>query len=417
MIIFIENQKNIYFSYVIKWTQKIELMNDLEALAVDDRWAGLVVLLLADPHLLEGGERGQDGSSDPDGVFALWRGDDLDLHGGRRQGGDFLLHAVGDAREHGGASRHDGVGVQVLADVHVALHDGVVGGLVDAARLHADERWLEHRLWATEALVSDGDDLTVGEFVGLLQGARRGGGGHLLFEVEGDIAELLLDVADDFALGSGGESVTAFGQDLHQEVGQVTAGQIETEDGMRQGITLVDWDGVRDAITRVHDDTGGASRGVERENGLDGDVHGGCVEGLEHDLSHLLSVGFGVQWSLGQQDWVLFWGNAQFIVEGVVPDLLHVVPVGDDSVLDRVFQGENTALALGLVSNIGVLLSHADHDALVTGTSNDRWKDGTWCVITGETGLAHARSVVNDECGNFFFAHFASKNRQSRKIN
>jgi len=54
--------------------------NDLEALAVNDLWAGLVVLLLRDPHLLEGGERCQDRTSDPDGVFTLRRSNDLDLH-------------------------------------------------------------------------------------------------------------------------------------------------------------------------------------------------------------------------------------------------------------------------------------------------------------------------------------------------
>ena len=43
-------------------------INGLEALPVDDGGAALVVLLLGDPHLLEGGEGGQDGSSDPDGV-------------------------------------------------------------------------------------------------------------------------------------------------------------------------------------------------------------------------------------------------------------------------------------------------------------------------------------------------------------
>jgi hypothetical protein len=56
-------------------------LDDLEAFSVDDGWAGLVVFLFADPHLLEGGERCEDGASDPDGVFALWWGDDLDLHG------------------------------------------------------------------------------------------------------------------------------------------------------------------------------------------------------------------------------------------------------------------------------------------------------------------------------------------------
>ena len=49
----------------------------LEALPVHDGGAGLIVLLLADPHLLEGGERGQDGASDPHRVFTLRRGDDL----------------------------------------------------------------------------------------------------------------------------------------------------------------------------------------------------------------------------------------------------------------------------------------------------------------------------------------------------
>ena len=49
----------------------------LEAFAVDDGGAGLVILLLADPHLLEGGQRGQDGATDPHGVLALRGRDDL----------------------------------------------------------------------------------------------------------------------------------------------------------------------------------------------------------------------------------------------------------------------------------------------------------------------------------------------------
>ena len=62
----------------------------LEALAVDDGWAALVVLLLGDPHLLEGGEGSQDGASDPDGVLPLGGSDDLDLDGGGGKGGDLL---------------------------------------------------------------------------------------------------------------------------------------------------------------------------------------------------------------------------------------------------------------------------------------------------------------------------------------
>ena len=48
---------------------------------MDDGWSGFVIFLLADPHLLEGGQRGEDGTTDPDGVFSLWWSNDLDLHG------------------------------------------------------------------------------------------------------------------------------------------------------------------------------------------------------------------------------------------------------------------------------------------------------------------------------------------------
>ena len=42
----------------------------LEAFAVDDGGARLAAFLLADPHLLEGGQGGQDGGTDPDSVLA-----------------------------------------------------------------------------------------------------------------------------------------------------------------------------------------------------------------------------------------------------------------------------------------------------------------------------------------------------------
>merc|ERR1712242_117908 len=271
----------------------------LEALAVDDGGAALVVLLLGDPHLLEGGEGGQDGSSDPDRVLPLRGSDDLDLDGGGSEGGDLLLHSVGNTGVHGGATGHDGVGVQVLPDVNIALHDGVVGGLVDSASLHSEEGRLEESLGAPESLVADGDDLAVGKLVGLLEGGGGGSGGHLLLEVQGDVAELLLDVTDNLALSGGGEGVATLGEDLHQVVGELTASQVKTDDGVGESVTLVDGDTVGDTVTGAHDDTGGTAGGVQGEHSLNGDVHGGHVEGLEHDLGHLLTVSLGVEGSLG----------------------------------------------------------------------------------------------------------------------
>jgi len=354
---------------------------------------------------LEGGEGGQDGATDPDGVLPLGRSDDLDLHGGRSQGGDFLLHTIGDAGVHGGAAGKHGVGVEILTDVDVALHDAVVRRLVDAARFHTKEGWLEEGFGATESLVSDGDDLSVGQLVGFLERGGRGGGGHLLLEVEGDVAELLLDVTHDLTLGRGGERIAALGEDLHEVVREVATGQVETQDGVGQGVTLVDRDGVRDAVAGVEHDTGGTTGSVEGQDGLDGHVHGGRVEGFEHDLRHLLPVGLGVERRLREQDGVLFGGHAQFVVEGVMPDFLHVVPVGDDAVFDGVLQGEDASLGLSLVSDVRVLLSHADHDALMTGAADDGREDGAGSVVTGESGLAHTGAIVHHQRGNIVVTH------------
>ncbi|KAJ0009136.1 hypothetical protein NQD34_016551, partial [Periophthalmus magnuspinnatus] len=69
-------------------------------------------------------------------------------------------------------------------------------------------------------------------------------------------------------------------------------------------------------------------------------------------------VGLGVKGGLCEQGGVLLRGHAQLVVEGVMPDLLHVVPVGDDAVLDGVLEGQDTPLALGLVSHVRILLTH-----------------------------------------------------------
>ena len=105
---------------------------------------------------------------------------------------------------------------------------------------------------------------------------------------------------------------------------------------------------------------------------------------------------------------MLLRGNTELVVEGVMPDLLHVVPVGNDTVLDGVLQGEDTPLGLGLVTDVGVLLSHADHDTLVTGTADDGGEDGPGGVVAGEASLAHAGAVVNDQSSNFIVTHVES---------
>jgi hypothetical protein len=128
--------------------------------------------------------------------------------------------------------------------------------------------------------------------------------------------------------------------------------------------TLVDGDNVGNSVTRIENDTSSTTGSIEGEDGLDGDVKCGGVEGLENDLGHLLSVRLGVDGSLGEKDRVLLGSHTKLVVEGVMPDLLHVIPVGDDTVLNGISQGEDTTLGLRLIANIRILLTHTDHDTI-----------------------------------------------------
>merc|ERR1712019_229637 len=110
-----------------------------EALPVDNGWARLVILALRDPHLLERAQRRQDGATNPHGILALRWCNNLDLHGGWGQCRQLLGHALANSCKHRGATGQHNVAVQVLADIHITLHDGLEGGVVDATGLLAHE--------------------------------------------------------------------------------------------------------------------------------------------------------------------------------------------------------------------------------------------------------------------------------------
>merc|ERR1719436_1426863 len=276
---------------------------------------------------------------------------------------------------------------------------------MDTAGFHSQEGWLEEGFWGTEAFVANGDNLAIGQFIGFLQGGGGSSSCHFLFEVKGNIAKLFLDVTNNFTLSGGGERVASLGEDLHEVVGELTSSQVQTENGVWKSITFIDGDGVGYTITRVHNNTSGTSRSIEGEDSLDGNIHGGHVEGLEHDLGHLFTVSFWVEGSFSQKYGLLLWCNTEFVVEGVMPDFLHIIPVGDDTVLNWVFQGKDTSLGLSFISNIGILLSHTYHDTLVSWASNNGWEDSPWGVITGESSFAHAGAIVNDKSSYVFVTH------------
>merc|ERR1739848_599268 len=100
-----------------------------------------------------------------------------------------------------------------FSDINIALHDGVVSGEVN-----------------TRVFFTKGDNLTVWEFVLLFETGHWFG--HFIVKVLSDVAEFFFYITDDFSLGGGGEVVTAFVEDFHHVVGQVSTGEVHAEDSM-----------------------------------------------------------------------------------------------------------------------------------------------------------------------------------------
>ena len=304
-------------------------------------------------------------------MLPLWWSDYVDLHVVRGEGCHFFLHAVSEARKHGGTTGQNNVGVEVLSDVNITLSDGVIEHITDAGTRKTHILGAKENLGAQEPLLADGDHFAVRKLVGLLQRCGGGSGLHLLLKVKSDIAELLLDVTVYLPLSWEAAEASPLPLTLQvpQEVsGDVTATNVDPEDRFGKSMTIADGDGMGDTITSVQHCSSGASRGEEGQDSLEGDVHGRCVEGLEHDLGHLLPVGLGVKGGLGQENWMFLRGNAELFVEGVVPDLLHIFPVGHDPMLNGISQSEDTSIGLGLRPHV-VLLALV---LRVAGMSHDR---------------------------------------------
>ena len=72
-----------------------------------------------------------------------------------------------------------------------------------------------------------------------------------------------------------------------------------------------------------------------------------------------------------------------------MPDFFSVVPVGEHFVLNGVFQGEDTTLGLGFISDIGISLFHSH----LLETCEKR---GMWCEqkILGQIGKG---SVITEQ--------------------
>jgi hypothetical protein len=211
--------------------------------------------------------------------------------------------------------------------------DGVEEEFGDTGLFDVDEMRLEQTFGCFEAFRADADDATVGQSVGFDQ--NGGVFAELLVEGEvvGHVAEFLLDGADGLEIGGSVEGVSAAGQERDEVACDVSSSNIESSGEVVEDGALVYRNNVGDTVTAVDDNTRRKSLGVEGKHGLNGDVDTAKVVAFEHDFGHHFAVLQGVHWRFGEEDLAAGGVDLHLLEEGVVPEMLHVVPALHDTVL------------------------------------------------------------------------------------
>lgn len=321
------------------------------AFSVYDGCTMFIVVLLGDPHAGEGGQWGEGGTSSPDGESSIWASNNFNIDWFGCSWFNFLKKSLTNAFKHGGTSWEDDVLVEFSSNIDIALLDTVIGQVLDWVEFFSVHfKWLEEEFWASESSISNSDDLTIWQFIGLLETWWVLGLFHGSFVVKSNKAALFFNVSDNFQLSWGDKVVSTFSEELGHELSEITTCQLDSVNSVGDWETFIDGYSVGNTITWVAHNTGGSTSWVKGEDSLDRYVEAWYIECLEHDLGHLLSVDLWVQWCFSEQYWVLIWGDSQFYVEGVVPDLLHIVPVLNNTMFNWIWDSEYSSLLLGFIT-------------------------------------------------------------------
>ena len=214
----------------------------------------IVVLLLGDPRSLEGGEGGQSGGTLPNGKLAVMGGDDLDLRIGRGSLLEFFREAGSDAFIHSGTAREDNVLSQLTSSIQVGLIDRLLGQKMQRIARFAVQCWLEEKLRNLHAEGAlDFKHALVWELVDLVEFGRTLCGGKLSLVVQSDEAKFFFNILDSLHLGAGGEGAARLKQKLLAVLSDEAASNFHLLNGVGNGETFEDGDGVGDTITGIND--------------------------------------------------------------------------------------------------------------------------------------------------------------------
>mgnify|MGYP003692273383 CR=1 FL=1 len=98
----------------------------------------------------------------------------------------------------------------------------------------------------------------------------------------------------------------------------------------------------------------------------------------------------------------ILWLNSKFVIETVMPDGTHVVPILDDAMLDWIVEIQHSFFAHGFLANVKFFGVHSRHHVDVLWEA-DNWGEACfWGIVSGKAGFTHAGAIIEDDRTGFF---------------
>jgi len=136
-----------------------------EAFSMNNTWTSFLEFCFCDPHSLEGWQWWENWSTNPYEEFSLLRGNHFNFHCWWSQSCNLFAQSLWNTWEHGCSTTHDNVVVQIFSDVYVTFKNWLICDFMETWHLLSNHHWFEKSLCASESLTTDGDCLSVWEFV------------------------------------------------------------------------------------------------------------------------------------------------------------------------------------------------------------------------------------------------------------
>lgn len=157
--------------------------------------------------------------------------------------------------------------------------------------------WCKENLSSSESFITNQDFSSIWKFIILFTGMTLFSFILSGFIIVDYVTHFFLNVLYDFNFGISSETITSLIKDFLQICSNISTGQMNSLDSMRNCITFIDWYSMWNSISWVQNNTGGSTIWIKRQDSLNTNIEAWHIEYLEHYLCHFLSVFLWIQWS------------------------------------------------------------------------------------------------------------------------